>query len=227
MPFSLLELLISKSDFNITTLNGFFTALNYQGHHMETNINPSTMSAVLILMATASLFTMLSLSQINYIVHGDLYDYGLQFSYRWAMPYWVLSGIVFGLSWVNITTSIIVTLYIFKKRRKQTLDSENIPKAEKIEEAARLKEEKAQRKLSEYVEPQREEVIAPKEEPVETSCKELIEEEIKEPKETMDTVEAQETQTDQQTTEEEIEPSKETEEVPIPPEDIEKRQSIL
>lgn len=223
----LFELLISESDSRVITLNVFFTALNYQGRYMETNINLSVIGAVLILMAAASLFTMLSLNQINYIVHGDLYSYGLQFSYRWAMPYWVFSGIVFGLSWVNIFLSIIITLYIFKKTRKPALDSKNISQTEKIEAAARFKEEKEQRKLSEYVGPQKEELTMPKEETEEMPSEEFIEEKVAQAEETMETVEAQETQINQQETKEEIEPSEETEEAPVPTEDIEQRQSIL
>ena len=178
---NLFPLLISESNFKVTTLNGLFTALNYQGHHMETNVNPSAISTVLILMAAASLFTMLSLNQVNYIVHGDLYNYGLQFSYRWAMPYWVLSGIIFGLSWVNIFLSIIVTLYIFKRSRKSTVVSENTLQAKKIEEAVQLREEKEQRKLSEYVKPQKEKPETLKEEITEASREEFLGEEIKQP----------------------------------------------
>ena len=194
---------------------------------MKTTINPSAISTILILMAAASLFIMLSLNQINYIVHGDLYNFGLQFSYRWAMPYWVFSGIIFGLSWINIAISIIVTMYIFKKTRKQKLTSKNIPQAENKGTATLLKEEKEQTKLSEYVEPEKEELITPKEEPAEKSSKELIEEEIKQPEETIEAVETQEAQINQQTTEETIETKEETKEAPIPKEDSEQQQSIL
>lgn len=187
---SLFLLLISESNFKVTTLNGLFAALNYQGHHMETNINQSAISTVLILMAAASLFTMLSLNQMNYIVHGDLYNYGLQFSYRWAMPYWVSSGIIFGLSWVNIFLSIIVTLYIFKKSRKSTLIS-NILQTKKIEEAVQLREEKEQKKLSEYVKPQKEKPEVLKEEITEASREEFLGDEIKQPEETIRAQEAQ------------------------------------
>jgi len=190
---------------------------------MEADVNPTVISVVLILMAVASLFTMISLNQINYIVHGDLYDFGLRFSYRWAMPYWIFSGIIFGLSWVNIAISIIVTLYLFNKSRKQTWDSET-PLQESLEE-------KEQRKLSEYIKPQQEEELpTPKEEPVETSSEEFVEEEVRQPEEPLEVAEAhetQESQVDRAPVEEEAEPSRETEEVPIPPEDIEQRQSVL
>lgn len=39
------------------------------------------------------------LLQLDTLIHKTLYDYGLQFSYEWAKPYW------------NITTLIWITLY--------------------------------------------------------------------------------------------------------------------
>ncbi len=197
---------------------------------METHINLSAISVVLILMAAASLFTMLSLNQINYIVHGDLYNFGLKFSYRWAMPYWVLSGIVFGLSWMNIVLAIIVTLYILKRGRKQNLSHESIPQNEEMEATKKkLKKERGQQKLGEFLESQKGEVTELKEGLTETASKELIEEEIKEHEETTEAEvhEAQQTPTEEKKPQEEIEPSKETEEIPIPTEDAEQRQSIL
>jgi hypothetical protein len=124
---------------------------------MEININPSVVSGVLIAMAAASLFTMLSLNQIGSIVHSDLYSFGLEFSYRWAMPYWVFSGIIFGLSWTNIVLSIIVTLYVFKKSRNPAPVSEIISQNEGMETTL-AEEENEQLKLSAYVTPQQKEI---------------------------------------------------------------------
>lgn len=148
---------------------------------METDINSSAISVVLILMAIASLFTMLSLNQISYIVHGDLYNYGLQFSYKWAMLYWVSSGVVFGLSWVNIALSIIITLYVFKKSRR-SLVSEHLSQSEKIDA-------RAQRRINEYVESQKEELPPTEEEHLVTPNKELIGKETKQPEGTIRTAE--------------------------------------
>lgn len=185
---------------------------------MEAEVNSSVVCVVLISMAAASLFAMISLNQINYIVHGDLYSFGLQFSYRWAIPYWLFSGIVFGLSWMNIAIAIIVTLYIFKKRQRQALASKS-SQAEAVK-AAEIKEKKEQQKISDYVQPQKEGLTASKEE-----LNELLSEEIKQPGETTDIVEAEEIFS-QQMTEEKSESVKETEEANVPSQDFEKRQSI-
>lgn len=139
---------------------------------METQVNPSVISVVLIAMAAASLFVMLSLNQINYLVHGDLYDYGLQFSYRWAMPYWVFSGIVFGLSWVNIFIATIITLYVVKKRRTQTAGQVH---ATAVAEPGHALEDDMQRKICEFFEPEPEDVTHPAEEAPEIPSEGLIE----------------------------------------------------
>lgn len=126
-------------------------------------------------MAAASLFIMLSLNQINYLVHGDLYNYGLQFSYVWAMPYWVLSGIVFGLCWVNIAITALAAIYVFKKGRKVvTVNQEN------QEETGAQIEGKEQRKLAEFMQSQnqmqKQELQTPEE--TETQQMGLINEEL-------------------------------------------------
>jgi hypothetical protein len=87
---------------------------------METSINLSATGLLLILVAASSLFVMLSLNHINYIVHGELYNFGLEFSYRWAMPYWIFSGIVFSFCWVNIALAIALTFYLLKKSRDKS-----------------------------------------------------------------------------------------------------------
>lgn len=114
---------------------------------MDTKINPSSTGAVLVTIAAASLFIMLSLNQINNMVHGELYNYGLEFTYRWAMPYWVLSGVIFGLCWLNISIATVATLYIFKKSRTQT----ETLRYENLQEPTRYEEE--QRRLGEYIQP--------------------------------------------------------------------------
>jgi hypothetical protein len=38
-----------------------------------------------------------SLFQVDMLVHGTLYDYGLQFWYDWAMPYWLFERLAIGL----------------------------------------------------------------------------------------------------------------------------------
>jgi len=104
----------------------------------------SAVSLVLVLMAASSLFSMIGLFQLDKIVHQDLYNYGLQFSYQWATPYWNILSAVFAMGWLNIIAAIVFQSYLVIQRRreakklktraeKETLEKEAKP-AEKVEE---------------------------------------------------------------------------------------------
>jgi len=82
-------------------------------------------SMILFAMATTSLITMLLVMQIDRIVHGDLYRYGLQFSAQWAVPYWTIAGIIFTVGWSNIVSALALQLYIFLSWRRE-IKSENL-----------------------------------------------------------------------------------------------------
>jgi len=121
-------------------------------------------SLVLVLMAASSLVSMISTFTIDRIVHGDLYNYGLQFSYQWAMPYWAMTTIVFGMGWFNIIIAIAFQFYMLLYGRKEALTPTQIPteptptlqptKAEIIE---------AETKPTEKVEESKEQVAEPAE----------------------------------------------------------------
>jgi hypothetical protein len=73
---------------------------------------------VLVVMAAASLISMIAALSANTMVHGDLYKYGLQFSYTWAIPYWNSMGIVFAMAWLNIIVAIAFQIYRIRTIRK-------------------------------------------------------------------------------------------------------------
>ena len=73
---------------------------------------------VLVVMAAASLISMIAAFSANSMVHGDLYSYGLQFSYTWAIPYWNSMGIVFAMAWLNIIVAIAFQIYRIRTTRK-------------------------------------------------------------------------------------------------------------
>jgi hypothetical protein len=189
---------------------------------MDTRISPSATTVILLLMAVTSLLIMLSLNQINYMVHGDLYSFGLEFSYRWAMPYWILSGIVFGLSWTNIAVSIVFTLYIQKKSRKRALVSAPTPQTERTETMTLKSDDKEQQKISEFLDAQKEEPVL-KEEAV---VKELIEEETVKPDEIAEAENEQEPQIVSGETEQ-IGQIVENQETPITKENDKQNQTVL
>jgi len=50
--------------------------------------NSLVLKLLLILWIMSGVFVMFLLGQIDSIVHGDLYNFGLQFNTDWAGPYW-------------------------------------------------------------------------------------------------------------------------------------------
>jgi hypothetical protein len=78
---------------------------------MRTHIDDK-ISLILILMAGASLVSMLATLSIDHIINHDLYSYGLQFSTRWAVPYWTTVAVVFSMGWFIILTSIAFELHL-------------------------------------------------------------------------------------------------------------------
>jgi hypothetical protein len=70
-------------------------------------------------MAASSLILMVCLLQVDRIVEGDLYSYGLQFSSAWEGPYSSMIRIAFILGWFNIVAAVGVHLYSITFRRKE------------------------------------------------------------------------------------------------------------
>jgi len=68
---------------------------------------------VLVLAATAS--AAYSLILLDKIVHGTLYDYGLQFSYDWANPYWMLLKIVQAMIVLAAVFNVVSLVYVYRK----------------------------------------------------------------------------------------------------------------
>ena len=79
--------------------------------HVENKV-----SLVLILMAGASLVSMLATLRIDSIINHTLYSYGLQFSTQWAVPYWTMAAIVFSMGWFIIVISIVFELHLVMQR---------------------------------------------------------------------------------------------------------------
>ncbi len=84
----------------------------------------SKVSLVLILMASASLVSMLATLRIDNIVHHDLYGYGLQFNTEWAVPYWRTAAVVFSMGWLIILMSIAFELRLLLLRLHRSPEPE-------------------------------------------------------------------------------------------------------
>jgi len=167
--------------------------------------NTRTLSLVLVLIAASSLVSMISLLKIDQIVHGDLYEYGLQFSYKWAMPYWTMTTIVFGMAWFNIIIAIIFQFYMLIYGRKEALKPETpeieTKPTEKVEESKEQVAEPAE-KVEEKKPEETQPVVEAKPQPEQTEPIQA-EEAQTETKETSTetSTTATETETKQETTE--------------------------
>lgn len=80
--------------------------------------NSSFAKFVLVLWLISSFFVFFLLARIDWIVHGDLYDFGLQFNDVWATPYWALLRAIYVCLAVPSVLSAIVLGLDFSKRFK-------------------------------------------------------------------------------------------------------------
>lgn len=83
-------------------------------------------SLVVMVVAVASLFSIVGMLRIDQIIHHNLYSYGLQFNYSWATTYWNTAGFVFAMGWLNIIAATILQLYtlVFRRRELEQLVTE-------------------------------------------------------------------------------------------------------
>ena len=70
-------------------------------------------------MAASSLISMICLLQVDRIVDGELFSYGLRLSSSWLVPYSNMIRIAFVLGWFNIIAAIGVHLYSITFRRRE------------------------------------------------------------------------------------------------------------
>lgn len=85
----------------------------------------SILFSIIALAATGS--TLYFLNQLDQIVHGQLYNYGLQFNLEWANPYWnvlrivqVLLGVATGITTINLVLTIKKDILTKKPTEKTT-----------------------------------------------------------------------------------------------------------
>ena len=83
---------------------------------------------VLLVWVVSSVLVMFSQKMIDAIVNGTLYQYKLQFSDNWAIPYWTYSRLLYATQFVCIAlTAAALTSGFLKKDN----NDKNVPKPEK------------------------------------------------------------------------------------------------
>jgi hypothetical protein len=86
--------------------------------------------AAIVLWLVSAGFVVFLLGQIDTIVHKVLYDYGLQFSENWAIPYWgLLRSIYIFLAVPSFLSGALLILGIWKRdgREKRVVKPEERP----------------------------------------------------------------------------------------------------
>lgn len=84
---------------------------------------------VLILWLISSFFTIFLLGRIDWIVHDNLYDFGLQFSHDWATPYWILSRLIYVcLAIPSCFSAVLLGLDFWKKINSKRYVSQDVGK---------------------------------------------------------------------------------------------------
>jgi membrane-bound ClpP family serine protease len=78
---------------------------------------------ILLLMAAASLISMIAAFGLQGIVSNNLSSYGLKFSYNWAIPYWNTMGVIFAMGWLNIIAAVAFQIYRIRIIRKEESQS--------------------------------------------------------------------------------------------------------
>lgn len=71
---------------------------------------------ITVLWLVSSVFILFLLSKIDGIVHSELYNYGLQFSFAWASPYWAFVRLVYVCLAVPSILSVVALVFSFVKR---------------------------------------------------------------------------------------------------------------
>lgn len=104
-------------------------------------------SWAILLTALTSLASMVCLHLVDNIVSDTLRNYGLQFSYDWATPYWRLVQIGFILGWINIATALVLQANAIRLKRKAEQPADAIKEAwktAKSPETEKAHEEKSE-----------------------------------------------------------------------------------
>jgi len=94
---------------------------------------------VLLVWLVSSALVMVSQRTIDTIVNRTLYGYGLQFSYKWAIPYWTYARLLYATQFVAIGFSAVALASGFLK--KNTSEKQTPKLEKKVEKNVAKREE--------------------------------------------------------------------------------------
>ena len=76
------------------------------------------MRIVILVWIVSAVFVAFLVNKLNGVVHGDLYNYGLQFSFGWALPYWSFERFIYICLAVPAALSGVALVLDFWRRGK-------------------------------------------------------------------------------------------------------------
>jgi len=79
---------------------------------MAIPIKPILFAAIILSATVSAAYT---LTLLDKIVHGQLYNYGLQFSLEWSTPYWSLLRITLTLLLVAAVSTVVSVVFTLRK----------------------------------------------------------------------------------------------------------------
>ncbi len=88
----------------------------------QVSIKPKPTLTLLLTVIALELLSLLAFINIDKIVHGDLYSYGLKFSYEWAEQYWTNSHLIINCLLISIllTAIALISILLYSKTQKTT-----------------------------------------------------------------------------------------------------------
>jgi hypothetical protein len=102
---------------------------------------------------------MLATLGIDHIINHTLYSYGLQFSTKWAVPYWTLAAVVFSMGWFIIASAFayeVHLLVVSRRKRPPEPEALGVPPPQVENQAPVAEAKPSERSEAEQVKPEAE-----------------------------------------------------------------------
>lgn len=100
---------------------------------------------VLVLWLVSAVFVLLLLGQIDWIVHNELYGYGLQFNLDWAVPYWGVLRAIYLFLAVPVAFSIVYfgleVLRFLSGRRRNAVERKPVKSVKPVSRGVKAAEQ--------------------------------------------------------------------------------------
>jgi uncharacterized Zn-finger protein len=107
------------------------------------------LARILLVSWIVSVFAVIFIvNNLNSIVHGTLYDFGLQFSNDWANPYWLYLNLAYALIGVSSGFAFFTMVMGFYQPKKVITQKSKVPEKSKEPKLSRLKRIKGNKQKS-------------------------------------------------------------------------------